>query len=114
MAAVQREAQARGAQLQLSGLPAGLASLATVYGVAPLLDLDEEKSLLAERLRLEKQWRSGDVASIDNYATVPARATPAMWTGEFRGRLSHEQRRPTWNHFKAGDGKWFMIGALPR
>ncbi|MEO2006210.1 MAG: DNA recombination protein RmuC, partial [Candidatus Poribacteria bacterium] len=24
---------------------------------------DEEKSLLAERLRLEKQWRSGDVAS---------------------------------------------------
>ncbi|HEX5638234.1 MAG TPA: STAS domain-containing protein [Burkholderiaceae bacterium] len=37
----QREAQARGAQLQLSGLPAGLASLATVYGVAPLLDLDE-------------------------------------------------------------------------
>ena len=37
----QREAQARGAQLTLSGLPAGLASLATVYGVAPLLDLDE-------------------------------------------------------------------------
>jgi phospholipid transport system transporter-binding protein len=37
----QREAQARGAQLQLSGLPAGLASLATVYGVAPLLDLEE-------------------------------------------------------------------------
>jgi phospholipid transport system transporter-binding protein len=37
----QREAQARGAQLQLSGLPPGLASLATVYGVAPLLDLDE-------------------------------------------------------------------------
>jgi phospholipid transport system transporter-binding protein len=36
----QREAQARGAQLQLSGLPAALASLATVYGVAPLLDLD--------------------------------------------------------------------------
>jgi len=28
---------------------------------------DEEKSLLAERLRLEKQWRSGDVAS---HATV--------------------------------------------
>ena len=37
----QREAQARDAQLQLSGLPAGLASLATVYGVASLLDLDE-------------------------------------------------------------------------
>ena len=37
----QREAQARGAQLRLSGLPPGLASLATVYGVAPLLDLDE-------------------------------------------------------------------------
>lgn len=37
----QREAQARGAQLRLSGLPAGLASLATVYGVAPLLDLDD-------------------------------------------------------------------------
>ncbi|MCA9855783.1 MAG: CoA transferase [Dehalococcoidia bacterium] len=39
--------------------------------------------------------------------------TSAMWTGEFRGRLSHEERRPTWNHFMAGDGKWFMIGALP-
>jgi phospholipid transport system transporter-binding protein len=37
----QREAQARGAQLRLSGLPAGLASLATVYGVASLLDFDE-------------------------------------------------------------------------
>ena len=37
----QREAQARGARLQLSGLPAGLASLATVYGVAPLLDLGD-------------------------------------------------------------------------
>ena len=37
----QREAQARGAQLRLSALPAGLVSLATVYGVAPLLDIDE-------------------------------------------------------------------------
>jgi phospholipid transport system transporter-binding protein len=37
----QREAQARCARLRLSGLPAGLASLATVYGVAPLLDLGE-------------------------------------------------------------------------
>jgi len=37
----QRAAQARGARLQLSGLPAGLASLATVYGVAPLLDLGD-------------------------------------------------------------------------
>ena len=37
----QREAQARGAQLRLSGLPVGLVSLATVYGVAPLLDLDD-------------------------------------------------------------------------
>jgi phospholipid transport system transporter-binding protein len=36
----QREAQARGARLQLSGLPAGLISLAVVYGVAPLLELD--------------------------------------------------------------------------
>jgi phospholipid transport system transporter-binding protein len=36
----QREAQARGLELQLSGLPAGLVSLATVYGVEPLLRLD--------------------------------------------------------------------------
>ena len=36
-----REAQARGTPLQLSGLPAGLVSLADVYGVAPLLDLEE-------------------------------------------------------------------------
>jgi phospholipid transport system transporter-binding protein len=35
----QRAAQARGARLQLSGLPAGLISLAVVYGVAPLLEL---------------------------------------------------------------------------
>jgi CoA:oxalate CoA-transferase len=39
--------------------------------------------------------------------------TGAMWSGEHRGRLTHAQRRPTWNHFMAGDGKWFMIGALP-
>jgi phospholipid transport system transporter-binding protein len=37
----QREAQARGARLQLSGLPVDLLSLATVYGVAPLLNLDK-------------------------------------------------------------------------
>ncbi|HET9024202.1 MAG TPA: STAS domain-containing protein [Burkholderiaceae bacterium] len=37
----QREAQARGGQLRLSGLPPGFLSLATVYGVAPLLNLDE-------------------------------------------------------------------------
>lgn len=37
----QREAQARGARLQLTGLPAGLVSLANVYGVAALLSLDE-------------------------------------------------------------------------
>ena len=37
----QREAQARGARLQLTGLPAGLVSLASVYGVSSLLDLDE-------------------------------------------------------------------------
>jgi len=35
----QREAAARGLPLQLSGLPPGLVSLATVYGVAPLLGL---------------------------------------------------------------------------
>ena len=35
----QRAARARGVTLELSGLPAGLASLATVYGVAPLLGL---------------------------------------------------------------------------
>ena len=37
----QREAEARGGQLRLSGLPAGLLSLATVYGVSSLLGLDE-------------------------------------------------------------------------
>ena len=37
----QREAQARGGRLQLSGLPPGLLSLATVYGVAPLLNIAE-------------------------------------------------------------------------
>ena len=37
----QREAQARGSELQLSGLPPGLLSLATVYGVAPLLKIDQ-------------------------------------------------------------------------
>jgi len=39
--------------------------------------------------------------------------TAAMWTGELVGRRKHTERRPTWNHFQAGDGKWFMIGALP-
>jgi CoA:oxalate CoA-transferase len=39
--------------------------------------------------------------------------TGAAWTGEVRGQLAHNQRPPTWNHFQAGDGKWFMIGALP-
>ncbi|MGE5160874.1 MAG: lipid asymmetry maintenance protein MlaB [Betaproteobacteria bacterium] len=37
----QREAQARGGRLQLSGLPPGLLSLATVYGVASLLGIGE-------------------------------------------------------------------------
>jgi len=37
----QREAQARGGRLQLTGLPPGLPSLATVYGVAPLLGIEE-------------------------------------------------------------------------
>ena len=36
----QREAQASGRRLALAGLPPALVSLATVYGVAPLLDLD--------------------------------------------------------------------------
>ena len=37
----QREAAARGVSLQLSGLPAAVVSLATVYGVAPLLGLGD-------------------------------------------------------------------------
>jgi phospholipid transport system transporter-binding protein len=37
----QREAQARGSRLKLSGLPPDLLSLATVYGVAPLLNIAE-------------------------------------------------------------------------
>jgi phospholipid transport system transporter-binding protein len=37
----QRAAEERGASLELAGLPPGLASLATVYGVAPLLGLAE-------------------------------------------------------------------------
>ena len=36
----QREAQERGTALRLSGLPAGLVSLATVYGVAPLIGIE--------------------------------------------------------------------------
>jgi crotonobetainyl-CoA:carnitine CoA-transferase CaiB-like acyl-CoA transferase len=39
--------------------------------------------------------------------------TMAMWSGERRKRLRHEERQPTWNHYQAGDGQWFMIGALP-
>jgi len=35
----QREAQARGVQIRLAGLPPDLLSLATVYGVEPLLGL---------------------------------------------------------------------------
>jgi phospholipid transport system transporter-binding protein len=38
----QREAAARGLALQLSGLPAALISLATVYGVAALLGVADE------------------------------------------------------------------------
>jgi phospholipid transport system transporter-binding protein len=34
-----REAQARNVALEITNLPAGLSSLATVYGVAPLLNL---------------------------------------------------------------------------
>ena len=37
-----REAAAHGLTLQLTGLPPGLASLASVYGVAPLLGLGDE------------------------------------------------------------------------
>ncbi len=36
-----REAQSRGLRLELSNLPPGLVNLADVYGVGPLLDLDE-------------------------------------------------------------------------
>ena len=39
--------------------------------------------------------------------------TASMWSGERRTRLRHNERPPTWNHYQAGDGKWFMIGALP-
>ncbi len=39
--------------------------------------------------------------------------TGALWSGELVGRRKHNERRPTWNHFQAGDGKWLMIGALP-
>jgi len=39
--------------------------------------------------------------------------TSSMWSGERRTRLYHNERPPTWNHYQAGDGKWFMIGALP-
>lgn len=37
----QREAQARGTALKITGLPPGLVSLADVYGATPLLDLEE-------------------------------------------------------------------------
>ena len=39
--------------------------------------------------------------------------TSSMWSGERRTRLRHNERPPTWNHYQAGDGQWFMIGALP-
>lgn len=39
--------------------------------------------------------------------------TGALWANEMRPRMTHQERRPTWNHFQGGDGKWFMIGALP-
>ncbi|MEX1022561.1 MAG: CoA transferase, partial [Dehalococcoidia bacterium] len=39
--------------------------------------------------------------------------TAAMWMDVNPTRTRHEQRRPTWNSFQGGDGKWFMIGALP-
>ena len=39
--------------------------------------------------------------------------TGALWSGEMRGLSRREDRSPTWTHYEAGDGKWFMIGALP-
>ena len=39
--------------------------------------------------------------------------TGTIWSGVDRGRTTHADRPPTWNQFQAGDGKWFMIGALP-
>ena len=40
----QRQAQARGSRLQLVGVPADVASLAKLYGVDGLLDLDEHRA----------------------------------------------------------------------
>ncbi|HJM90192.1 MAG TPA: CoA transferase [Dehalococcoidia bacterium] len=39
--------------------------------------------------------------------------TAAIWNGESRGPTRRQDRSPTWTHYEAGDGKWFMIGALP-
>jgi len=39
--------------------------------------------------------------------------TGAMWAGALTPPRGREDRGPTWTHFEAGDGKWFMIGALP-
>jgi crotonobetainyl-CoA:carnitine CoA-transferase CaiB-like acyl-CoA transferase len=37
----------------------------------------------------------------------------ALWNGAMTPPRPREERAPTWTHFEAGDGKWFMIGALP-
>ena len=39
--------------------------------------------------------------------------TGSMWEHAAPPRQTHIERRPTWNHFQGGDGKWFSIAALP-
>lgn len=39
--------------------------------------------------------------------------TGGLWSGAMTPPRPREERPPTWTHFQAGDGKWFMIGALP-
>ena len=110
-------AQARGGYMAVTG--EGADGPPTMAGFPQADQVGGFISGYAILLALYHRDRTGEAQEVNTslYGTQIALQsfgiTNSMWTGEFRGRIDHSQRRPTWNHFMAGDGKWFMIGALP-
>jgi CoA:oxalate CoA-transferase len=109
-------AQARGGFMAANTLPSGEPQASTFPQADHVGAIVSGYSIVLALLHRERSGEGQEVNTslygsqlcIQSYSI-----TGALWTGITPPPRPREDRPATWTHFQAGDGKWFMIGALP-
>ena len=109
-------AQARGGFMSVVGTPDGAPMAATFPQADQVGAMVSGYGIVLALLHRERTGEGQEVNTSLYGSQMMLQSygiTGAIWSGATTPARQREDRGPTWTHFCAGDGKWFMIGALP-